>query len=99
MAHLRHLAYQSPSVRPPAATMARLARVDPGWSPDVLGDFSLRMGSHGLSVSSTMMQRDPLYALEQLQHAHNLPDDDLRALAHVLARRFEQAREAVAELN
>lgn len=90
MAHLQHLAYQLPSVRPLAASRARLARSDPGWSPDVVGDFSLRMANHGLSVSSTMMRRDPLYALEQLHHAHSLPDQGLRELADAMARDFER---------
>lgn len=90
MAHLRHLATQPPSVQALPASMARLMDGAGDWNEDVLGDFSLRMANHGLSVSSTMMRHDPRYALEQVRHAHSLPDDGLRHLAEAVAREVEQ---------
>lgn len=99
MAHLQHLASQPPSVRPLAGSMARLVAARESWPQHVLGDFSLRMANHGLSVSSCMMQRDPGYALEQLHHAHTLPDPGLRELAHAMARDFERKQTEVADMG
>jgi hypothetical protein len=96
MAHLRHLVSQPPTVRPLPAAMERLQVAAEGWSQDVLGDFSLRMASHGLSVSSTLMRRDPGYALEQLHHAHSLRDDGLSRLAEAMAREFQHRQHAEA---
>lgn len=89
MAHLRHLASQPPSVHPLPASMARLMGAAEGWSQDVLGDFSLRMADHGLSVSSTMMRNDARYALEQVRHAHSLRDESLRDLAEAVVREVQ----------
>lgn len=90
--HLSHLVGQPPSVQLESGRMARLLHAFDHASLDAICDFSLRMASHGLSVSSTMMRRDPDYALEQLCHAHALPDEALRYLAASMKRDFEQLR-------
>lgn len=99
MAHLKHLATQPPSVRPLPASLTRLQGGQDSWTADVLGDFSLRMANHGLSVSSSMMGRDPGYALEQLHHANGLPDDGLRRLADEMARAFARRQGGVKALG
>ncbi|TFY98730.1 hypothetical protein [Ramlibacter rhizophilus] len=90
MPPLRHLASQSPSMQPHPASMARLMGAVERLGPERLGDFSLRMANHGLSVSSSMMRRDPRYALEQLHHAHSLPDQGLREMASGLAEELQR---------
>ncbi|MEJ7932282.1 hypothetical protein WG922_20075 [Ramlibacter sp. AN1015] len=99
MAHLRHLATQPPTVRPLPASLTRLGCRHDSWSQDVLGDFSLRMANHGLSVSSSMMGRDPGYALEQLRHARGLEDDGLRQLAEAMVRDFARRQTGVKALG
>jgi hypothetical protein len=54
--------------------------------------FTLRMAGHGFSVSSTLMQYDRVYALEQLQMAHTLADADLREMSMALFASFEGRR-------
>lgn len=66
------------------------------WPPAALHTFSVRMAGHGFSVSSTMMNHDRLYALEQLRHAHTLADDGLRELAVELFRHFERQQSGLA---
>lgn len=68
------------------------------WPRSALQAFTLRMASHGLCVSSSMMLGDRRYALEQLSHAHALADEDLRGLAMALFRRFEQRQSGVPQL-
>ena len=68
------------------------------WPPSALQAFTLRMASHGLCVSSSMMLGDRCYALEQLSHAHSLADDDLRDLAMELFRFFERRQSGLPHL-
>jgi hypothetical protein len=56
------------------------------WPEELLGVFCLRMSSHGMSVSRTLMMCDRRYALQQLTHAHNMADEDLRSMAVKLFR-------------
>ena len=49
-----------------------------------LHEFTLRMAGHGFSVSSTLMQYDRAYALEQLQLAHTMADARLREMSMAL---------------
>jgi hypothetical protein len=51
------------------------------WPEGPLEAFSLRMASHGHSVSSFLMLRDRAYAMDQLAHAHSMADVELRGLA------------------
>ncbi len=60
------------------------------WPRNALQAFTLKMASHGHSVSNGMMMRDPLYALEQLKHAHCMSDGELQYLAMELFRHFER---------
>ena len=60
------------------------------WPRSALQAFTLRMSSHGLCVSASMMLGDRRYALEQLRYAHALADDELRGLAVALFRHFER---------
>ena len=48
------------------------------------------MAGHGFSVSSTLMNYDPVYALEQLQTAHSMADATLREMAMMLFGQFER---------
>lgn len=68
------------------------------WPPHALQSFTLRMASHGLCVSSSMMLGDRRYALEQLSHAHSLADDELRSLAMELFRFFERRQSGLPHL-
>jgi hypothetical protein len=54
--------------------------------------FTLRMAGHGFSVSSTLMQYDRVYALEQLQLAHTMADAKLREMSMALFAAFESGR-------
>ena len=69
------------------------------WPPSALQAFTLRMASHGLCVSSSMMLGDRCYALEQLAHAHALADDELRGLAMELFRHFERRQSGLPHLS
>ena len=51
------------------------------WPASTLHAFTVRMASHGFSVSGTLMNHDCGYALDQLRQAHTLADESLRALA------------------
>lgn len=55
----------------------------------LLQAFVLRMADHGVSVSSTRMQCDCRYALQQLACAHCTDDDALRVMAMALFLDFE----------
>lgn len=59
------------------------------WPSDLLEAFSLRMASHGMSVSRPLMLSDKCYALQQLVHGQNLNDEELRLLSVQLFRHFE----------
>jgi hypothetical protein len=59
------------------------------WNEALLHVFCLRMASHGMSVSRTLMMCDRRYALQQLDHAHNMADDVLRSMAVSLFRQCE----------
>lgn len=65
------------------------------WPADALEAFALRMMDHGLCVSSTMMQNDRCYALNQLVYARRMDDEVLRTLAQKLFRHFEQRQSGV----
>lgn len=56
------------------------------WPDALLRVFCLRMSSHGMSVSRTLMMCDRDYALQQLGHAHNMADEVLRSMAVKLFR-------------
>lgn len=59
------------------------------WPHDLLVAFSMRMASHGMSISRSLMLCDRRYALQQLVDAHSLDDEALRVLAVQLFRHFE----------
>jgi hypothetical protein len=59
------------------------------WPADLLEAFSLRMASHGMSISRPLMLSDKCYALQQLVHGQTLGDEALRLLAVQLFRHFE----------
>lgn len=69
------------------------------WPVDLLNAFSLRMASHGMSVSRPMMMGDKCYALQQLSDAHQLGDDHLRLLAVQLFRYFETRQSGIREFH
>jgi hypothetical protein len=56
------------------------------WPDELLRVFCLRMSSHGMSVSRTLMMCDRRYALQQLVHAHNMADEVLRSMVVKLFR-------------
>ena len=60
---------------------------------DLMEAFSLRMASHGMSISRPLMLSDKCYALQQLVHGQNLDDETLRLLSVQLFRHF-QARQS-----
>ncbi len=59
------------------------------WPQGLLGQFSLRMAGHGMSISSSHMQGNPGYALQQLAHARAMGDETLALLAGQLFRFYE----------
>lgn len=59
------------------------------WPSGLLQEFTLRMASHGHSVSGSMMIGDHDYATQQLAHAHCMADGHLRDLAMALFHHFE----------
>lgn len=59
------------------------------WPADLLEAFSLRMASHGMSISRALMLSDKCYALQQLVHGQNLGDEVLQHLSVQLFRHFE----------
>jgi hypothetical protein len=63
------------------------------WPVEMLEAFSLRMASHGMSISRPLMLSDKRYALEQLVHGQTLCDETLRLMSVQLFRHFE-ARQA-----
>ncbi|MEZ5644171.1 MAG: hypothetical protein R3E94_18525 [Burkholderiaceae bacterium] len=73
--------------------------VNPVWPPDLLQAFTLRMASHGMSVSRALMNEDRRYALLQLADAHNLADETLRLMAVELFRHFESHQSGVTSVH
>jgi len=66
------------------------------WPEGLLGQFSLRMAGHGMSISSTQMQGNPGYALQQLAHARAIGDETLALLAGQLFRFYESHQSGLA---
>lgn len=71
----------------------------PAWPAELLEPFCLRMSSHGMSVSRTLMICDRHYALQQLSHAHNMADDTLRLMAVQLFRHVEVRQSGIASVH
>lgn len=69
------------------------------WPPELLEAFALRMSSHGLCVSRSLMTIDRRYALQQLSDAHNLADEALRLMAVQLFRHFEARQSGIASVH
>jgi hypothetical protein len=101
MAHLPHAflkANQTPADPAPAghggarskhsAAAARHAPELP-WPEDLLALFSLRMSSHGMSISRIDMLVDAHYALQQLAYARDMGDASLALMADELFRCFQ----------
>jgi hypothetical protein len=65
------------------------------WPEDLLTKFSLRMSSHGMSISRIDMQCDSRYALQQLYHARDMGDPSLAQMAEALFRCFEAHQSGV----
>ena len=103
MASLDHTPQTAGTYRPVPASVFGLGHgtgEDQGyWPRSALQAFTLRMSSHGLCVSSSMMLGDRRYALEQLAYAHAMADDELRGLAMELFRHFERRQSGVPRLT
>lgn len=69
------------------------------WPQELLESFTMRMSSHGRSVSRASMLCDRRYALEQLAHAHSLTDDALRLMAVQMFRHFEAWQSGIAAFH
>lgn len=69
------------------------------WPPELLQGFTLRMASHGMSVSRALMMCDRRYALRQLLDAHNLADETLRLMAVQLFRHFEARQSGIRSMH
>jgi hypothetical protein len=59
------------------------------WPDELLTLFSLRMSSHGMSISRVAMRGDARYAMQQLSHARDMGDTTLSLIADELFRWFE----------
>ena len=99
MAYLDHTPAAGAAIRPMPPSAYDLAGHDGYWPQNALQAFTLRMASHGLCVSTSMMLGDRRYALEQLGHAHAMADDDLRGLAVELFRHFERKQSGLPPLS
>jgi len=99
MAYLDHTQAAQAALRPVPPSVYGLAAQEGYWPQSALQAFTLRMASHGLCVSSSMMLGDRRYALEQLGHAHAMADDELRGLAMELFRHFERRQSGLAHLS
>lgn len=88
-----------PTQHTPATASPPVGRRTPDasqlWPHDLLEAFCLRMSSQGMCVSRALMQHDRRYGLEQLTHAHNMADDDLREMAVQLFRHFEARQSGI----
>jgi hypothetical protein len=71
-----------------ARAPARAHRQQLPWPDALLTQFSLRMASHGMSISSVDMRGDARYALQQLAHARDMGDAGLALIADELFRCF-----------
>lgn len=69
------------------------------WPTDLLDAFSLRMASHGMSISRPLMLSDRCYALQQLVHGQNLDDETLRLLSVQLFRHFQARQSGLPQLH
>jgi len=69
------------------------------WPPELLDAFALRMSSHGLCVSRSLMTCDRRYALQQLSDAHNMADEGLRLMAVQLFRHFEARQSGIPSVH
>jgi|GEM_PF-1524499 hypothetical protein len=69
------------------------------WPPELLAQFTLRMGMHGMCVSRALMMCDRRYALQQLKDAHDLADDALRLMAVQLFRHFESRQSGIRSVH
>ncbi len=99
MAYLHHTPAAQAASRCVAPPVYDLAGHDGYWPRNALQAFTLRMASHGLCVSTSMMLGDRRYALEQLGHAHAMADDELRGLAVELFRHFERKQSGLPPLS
>lgn len=99
MAYLDHTPAAQAAYRPVPPAVYDLAGHDGYWPRNALQAFTLRMASHGLCVSTSLMLGDRRYALEQLGHAHAMADDELRGLAMELFRHFERQRSGLPHLS
>jgi hypothetical protein len=99
MAYLDHTPAAQAAYRPVPPSAYGLAGYDGYWPQNALQAFTLRMASHGLCVSTSMMLGDRRYALEQLGHAHAMADDELRGLAVELFRHFERKQSGLPPLS
>lgn len=91
-------AYQKPADLAPAGhsgarseRSAGASRRPPAlpWPQELLTLFSLRMSSHGMSISRTEMLADAHYALQQLTYARDMGDATLALMADELFRSFQ----------
>lgn len=69
------------------------------WPSEMLDAFSLRMASHGMSISRPLMLSDKRYALEQLVHAQTLCDETLRLMSVQLFRHFVERQAGIPSLH
>lgn len=69
------------------------------WPLEMLDAFSLRMASHGMSISRALMLSDKRYALEQLLHAQTLCDEPLRLMSVQLFRHFVARQAGIPPLH
>lgn len=65
------------------------------WPEELLSQFSLRMATHGMSISRTHMLGNPGYALQQLVHARAMGDDTLAMLSGQLFRIYQSHQSGV----
>ena len=65
------------------------------WPDELLGQFGLRMASHGMSISRTQMRGSAGYALQQMAHARALGDATLELLVVQLFRCYEAHQSGV----
>ena len=90
MAHLAHPTFPHAAAAPARDAVGKGYRTSSApWPEELLTVFSLRMSSHGMSISRLEMQRDVRYALQQLRDARDMGDATLALMAEELFRHFE----------
>lgn len=99
MAYLDHTPAAQAASRAVYPFTLDLEGCDGYWPQNALQAFTLRMASHGLCVSSSMMLGDRRYALEQLSHAHAMADEALQGLAMELFHHFERQQSGLLRLS